>query len=266
MTSATETSTLESKKTELEAAKAELVEATNIANAALADLMSTNPGYDMVVREKMIEIGIPADNITKRVNRLQAEFNKLNESTRWETSKAIRQPVLDLIKEVVENEKLTVSMTGLTGTVKIIDGQAVVVLNPTFKAPDMTTWQNDVAEMIDVDAFVDSELTNLSVSVKDIGLDSQTIYLNPMGMKAGTSGQKGKGAGITRSKPREYFAGGKWVSAKEFLTMILNSGDSVAVSREKGFRGAIDTGSGAYKLAVETADRLKVESREKGSD
>lgn len=264
MTTETEVSAIEAKKVELDNAKSELANATETANTAISDLMATNPAYDLTFAARMAEINSPVAVITSRIERLTREFNNLNESTRWETSTAIRQPVLDLIKEFIV-EPLTVSMIGMTGTIKIVDGEAVVVLNPTFKAPDMTTYQNDVSAMIDVDAFVESELTNLSVSVKDIGLDSQTIYLNPMGMKAGSQGQKGKGAGITRSKPREYNAGGKWVSAKEFLTMILNSGDSVAVSREKGFRGAIDTGSGAYKLAVETAERLNVESREKVS-
>lgn len=265
MTTETEVSAIEAKKVELEAAKTELATATEVANTAISDLMATNPAYDLTFAAHMAEINSPVAVITSRIERLTREYNKLNESTRWETSKAIRQPVLDLIKEFIV-EPLTVSMTGMTGTIKIVDGEAVVVLNPTFKAPDMTMYQNDVAAMIDVDAFVESELTNLSVSVKDIGLDTQTIYLNPMGMKAGSTGQKGKGAGITRSKPREYFAGGSWKSAKEFLTLVLNSGDAEAQKRIKGFQGAIDTGSGAYKLAVETAERLNVESREKGSE
>lgn len=257
-----EMTALEAKNQELTAAKYELTEAQEIANQQISELMATNPAYDLVFAGKMADINSPIAVIESRVARITREFDKLSESTRWETSKAIRQPVIDVLKTISESP-ISVTMTGMTGTVKIIDGEPVVVLNPTFKSPDMSELQEMVAKTIDPSAFVDSSLVNLSVSVKNIGTPDQSIYLNPMGMKSGEPKSKGSRVGITRSKPREYFAGGSWLNAKDFLKLVLDSGDTVATNRQKGFEGAINTGSGAYNLAVETAQRLNVESRER---
>lgn len=258
-----ELTTLEGKNQELEATKMELSEAQAIANQEITELMATNPTYDLVFASKMVEINSPVAIIESRIGRLTKEVNKLSETTRWETAKAIRQPVIDAIKQIAESP-ISISMIGISGTVKIVDGSPVVVLNPSFSTPDMDNFQKMVASTIDPNAFTDASMVNLAVSVKNIGTPDQTVYLNPMGMSSGSTGsRKGHGAGIARSKPREYFAGGKWLSSKDFLKLVLDSGDSVAVSRSKGFTSAITTGSGAYQLAMETAERLNVEGREK---
>ncbi len=241
---------LEAKKQELQGLNVELSESQTIANQEITELMATNPTYDLAFASKMADINKPIATLQAKIEKAKREFDKLNESNRLEETQAMRSEVESTIKEQLEGPSLDISMVGATGTLKIVDGKAVVSLNPQF------SWDKDgieaiITSQIDPVAFTEANLTSLAINFKD-GVAS----LAPMGKARGPSTG-------TKARPREYFAGGQWISARDFLQMLVNSGDPVAVAQAKGYAYAIENGSGAYEKAVAASARLGVESREK---
>lgn len=244
---------LEAKEQELQATKVEFSEAQAIANQEITELLASNPTYDLNLGFKMAEISKPVATLQAKIDRLTKEFDKLNESNRLEATQSMRDEVTEVIKEQLADTQYSVSMIGVTGTAKLVDGKWVVQLNPQFSALDLEGPATIIASQMDPKAFADASLTNMAIGVKD-----GVVSFTPLG-KTSTGTRKGG----TKSKSKEFFAGGKWLSNKEFLKLILDSGDTYAQTHANAFNGAINSGSNVYVLAIETAERLGVEMRDK---
>lgn len=251
----TELSPIDAKKQELDGLKLELSEAQAIANQELSELMASNPTYDLTLAAKMGEINKPIAAIQTKLDKVNAEFKKISGPILWEMSEPVREPVLTILKDTFVSSPVTFTLASISGSIKIVDGKAVVSLNATAAPLDMTNFEATVASSIDVSAYQDANMVDLEVSVADIATSEPLVTLSPA--------KKATKTGIVRSKPREYFAGGKWVSAKDFLAMLIQNGDPVAAQQSKSFNYAVQTGSGAFDKAVTSAKRLGVESREK---
>lgn len=240
---------LEAKEQELQATQVEFSEAQAIANQEITELMATNPTYDLTFASKMADINKPVATLQTKIDRLQREFDKLNESNHLAETETMRSEVESTILEQIVG---SVSVVGATGTVKIVDGKVVVQVNPVFSALDMDGIEAIIASQVDPVAFTEANLTSLALNVKD-----GVATLVPMGKKA-TTGTRGP-----KPKTMQFYAGGTWKTSAEFLKLVQDSGDSVAQSKSKQFGAAIKNGNGARDLAIETAARLNVESREK---
>lgn len=247
-------------ESEIAESKAEHAKLQSEAQALVTTIMAdiaNRPNWT----EEIKAAAVPATNIQARIERLEKELVNLKAASRWESSQAIRQPVLDTIKTLLIDNPPTVSLESVSGSITIEDGKAVVTLRPKFSDLDVESLGALVASEINVKAFTAAELTSLDIRVSDIGGENK-IAITPKGEGLRSSGGSGAPRG-PRAKSREYMVNGNWVDARALLQFAVDSKDEEAMKRIKGFMSAINSGNGAFDLAVSTAERLKIESREK---
>lgn len=248
-TMATEVRTMEAVQKELDASIKELAKLQSEAQAKVTEIMADIPNRpDWTEQIKLA--AIPATNMQDRIDRLTKELAKLKSASRWESSQAIRQPVIDMFKTILIDNPPSVRLASVRGTIDIKDGKAVVTLKPVFSTFDIEGLQQLIASEVDVKAFSAAELTSMDIAITDIGTDNK-INLVPRG-----EGLKPASSGITRSKSQEYEVNGKWYPVKDYLKYLLDSGDPEAAKRSKFYLNASTTGSGAAPEAAKRAAEL----------
>lgn len=242
---------LEAKNQELQGLQVEFSEAQAIANQELTELTANSPAYDLNLVAKMVEINKPLAALQNKINKIQAEVYKLDDNARLENTTSMRSAVEEVIKEQLSGLTLSAVLNSASGTMKLVDNKLVVQINPVFTGLDMEGIETIVASQGDPVAFKQASLTNLAISFKD-----GEATLTPLGKEKTR-------ASFTKSPVQEFFAGGNWITNREFLQMLINSNDVDAVAHPNKYAAAVKVGTDAYKMAVDASDRLGVERRNK---
>lgn len=183
----------------------------------------------------LAEIGKPAAVASAVVTSVEAELSKARESDRWETNIAIREPVLDGIREMLIDNAPTVAISSYAGRLtigKVGDAEtesASVKLTPTMSKIDLSSIEAAIASTVDVAAFKAAGFLDVVVSVTGLDGDKPVISLAPAsavnaaGKSAAPKATKADSEKTERSGPLQWLYAGEWLSSREMLEAVKAS-------------------------------------------
>lgn len=249
-----------------------MTEAASKTAAALA-LPDTDPGKFAALGE----IGTLVSRATSRRDAIKTELDVAVASDRWETSLEIRQPVQDVIHEMLIESTPEAPLVSVNGRIRITDEGINVDLIPVLAKLDLSSIETQIAEAVDIDAFREHGFVDVTITIEKLDTESPIMSLNPtpagttVKRERATSGGNPTGA---RSGNLEYSFGGAWLSSRQFLEAVRandsladEKGTKISAAHGTALTNVLDNkGQGMSNLAKTIADKLKVERREKPAD
>jgi len=194
-----------------------------------------------------------------------AKLDDASRASRWENLKTAREPIENVLHELLVDGKPMVAVTAVKGVAKIDDAGVVTVsLKPTLASLEMTELEAAVAATFDGPAFKLTNVTSIEINV--IGLDtaSPVVALKPTANVNIQFRNKAEGGTGAATGGLQYAYNGAMLGSRDFLVAVNASGsgegfDYLTQKRAKTYETAINgTGFGLSELAKQTAKKMGI--------
>lgn len=245
----------------LEQAVSEAQKALDVANKEAAEKSAPILAVQPIDFAALSAISRPVQVATDKLESARKALSEGKAADRWESSIAVRQPVLDAIDATILDNRPSVKVLGVTGRIEIdADGKVSVNLTPQIGKLDMADIEALVAEAVNVPEFQKVEILSVDVSVT--GLDGQSPVISLKPTASGRARSVASNPDAPRAGALEYNYKGEWLGAREFLTAVEAAGEQIATDRKQSFETALrGNGNGLSNTAKQVAAKLNAESR-----
>ncbi len=238
------TNTIDTLNTEREAAVAALAEANNV--MATEGPKITAKGFTPDAMAALAPLAAKVASATAKLEGIDKRIEAATRESRWAATESTRAPIREL-QATIAKAKPMVPVVSYKGRVLIEDveeqdGDATVMVRrasvtivPTAEKPDLDAFAQQLAESIDVDAWDEAKITDVTFTASGIGSAeykshvAATASLNAVGKGNSVSD------GEARSGALEYHYNGEWLGTRAFLEAVEASGHEIATSRARSF-------------------------------
>lgn len=243
-------------------AEAALAEASAAAGIRTAEIIATIPATETRYFNELTAAAAPVTAASNRLEAVKAALEAGRANDRWESSIEVRQPILDQMRDMFITNKVVAPMTGISGTLKVVDGKAVYTLNPVFGKVEIST--DDLEAITDVEKLVALGLDSIDINVTALTAENPVMSLTPTGAKSAQkapakakSGQAEGSTETTRKGTKVFTWNGTEYGSKDFLEAVEASGHQVVADNAQSFQTALHgSKNGMSNLAESVAPKV----------
>lgn len=197
------------------------------------------------------------------VTKAKAKLDEASRASRWENLSEAREPITNVLRELLITSKPVAQITSVKGVAKVADdGTVEVSLTPSYEKVDMGEIEKAVAAAFDGPAFKATNVTSIEINVLGIDRADATVNMLPT---ANTSIQFRNKAAVTGDAPRSgakswSYNGQTGLSSKDFLVAAFANGETYLTDkRRKSYDTAMGpSGNGLSNLAVDLGKHLNI--------